>query len=173
MKQLFATAAIALALALAGCGSMDHKATSGLTSNKSVDINAAPSAVWNIVKDFDGLNKWHPAFSADVLQKGTNGQVGAVRAITLKDGPTFTEELTAYNDAKMMYSYKIIESPLPIDQYKSTMTVTPKGNGTMLTWVGNFITKAGSGKTDAETLGLIDGAYQAGLDNVKKMAEGK
>jgi mxaD protein len=171
MKQLFATAVIALSLA--GCSSMEHKAAPGLTTNKSVEINAAPSAVWNIVKDFDGLNKWHPAFSKDVITKGANGQVGSVRSLTLKDGPTFTEELTAYNDAKMMYSYKIVESPLPVDQYKSTMTVTPKGNGSVLNWVGNFITKAGSGKTDADAQGLIDGAYQAGLDNVKKMAEGK
>jgi Polyketide cyclase / dehydrase and lipid transport len=171
MKQLFATAFVALALA--GCSSMEHKSMAGLTSNKSVEINAAPAAVWNIVKGFDGLNKWHPAFSGDVLKSGANGQVGAVRAITLKDGPTFTEELTAYNDAKMMYSYKIIESPLPLDKYTSTMTVTPKGNGSVLTWVGNYITKAGSGKTDADSQGLIDGAYQAGLDNVKKMAEGK
>ena len=171
MKQLFATAFIALSLA--GCSSMDHKAMSGLTSNKSVEINAAPAAVWNIVKDFDALNKWHPAFSGDVLTKGANGQVGSVRSLTLKDGPTFTEELTAYNDAKMMFSYKIIESPLPVDKYTSTMTVTPKGNGSVITWVGNYITKAGSGKTDADSQGLIDGAYQAGLDNVKKMAEGK
>ena len=171
MKQLFATAFIALSLA--GCSSMEHKAMSGLTSNKSVEINAAPSAVWNIVKGFDGLNKWHPAFSGDVLTKGANGQVGSVRSLTLKDGPTFTEELTAYNDAKMMFSYKIIESPLPVDQYKSTLTVAPKGTGSVITWVGNYITKAGSGKTDADAQGLIDGAYQAGLDNVKKMAEGK
>lgn len=171
MKQLFTTAFVAFALV--GCGSMHHKAASGLTSNKSIEINAAPSAVWNIVKDFDGLNKWHPAFSGDVLTKGANGQVGSARALTLKDGPTFTEELTAYSDAKMMYSYKILVSPLPVDQYTSTMTVTPKGNGSVLNWVGNFITKAGSGKTDADSQGLIDGAYQAGLDNVKKMAEGK
>lgn len=171
MKQIFATAFIALSLA--GCSSMEHKAMSGLTSNKSVEINAAPTVVWDIVKGFDGLNRWHPAFSGDVLQKGANGQVGAVRAITLDGGPTFTEELTAYNDAKMTYSYKIIESPLPIDKYTSTMTVTPKGNGAVLNWVGNFITKAGSGKTDADSQGLIDGAYQAGLDNVKKMAERK
>ena len=171
MKQFFATAFIALSLA--GCSSMEHKAAPGLTTNKSVEINAAPSAVWNIVKDFDGLNKWHPAFSKDVITKGANGQVASVRAVTLKDGPTFTEKLTAYNDAKMMFSYKIIESPLPIDQYKSTMTVTPKGTGSVLTWLGNYITKAGSGKTDADSQGLADGFYQAGLDNVKKMAEGK
>ncbi len=171
MKQFFATAFIALSLA--GCSSMEHKAAPGLTTNKSVEINAAPSAVWNIVKDFDGLNKWHPAFSKDVITKGGNGQVGSVRAVTLKDGPTFTEEMTAYDDAKMMFSYKIIESSLPIDKYTSTMTVAANGNGSVLTWLGNYITKAGSGKTDADSQGLIDGAYQAGIDNVKKMAEGK
>lgn len=170
MKQLFATAFIAPALT--SCASMEKHAAHGLTSNKSIEVNAPPTAVWNIVKDFDGLNKWHPAFSNDVLQKGANGQVGAVRAITLKDGPTFTEELTAYNDANRTYSYKIVESPLPIDQYQSTMTVQPKGNGSLVKWSGNFITKAGSGKTDADAQGLIDGAYQAGLDNIKKMAEG-
>src|SRR5437867_2292641 len=84
-----------------------------------------PSAadVWNLVKRFDGLVNWHPAFSGSPLVKGRNDQVGAVRALTLKDGPTFTEELIALNEQGMAYTYDIVESPLPIDHYQASLTV--------------------------------------------------
>jgi hypothetical protein len=84
-----------------------------------IEINAGPVEVWNLVKRFDGLVNWHPAFSGSPLVKGKDDQVGAVRALTLKDGPTFTEELIAFNEQGMTYTYDIVESPLPIDHYQA------------------------------------------------------
>lgn len=179
MKKLLA---LCSALMLASCASMESSTSSPaaapaaaaggmITSTKYVEIKAAGSKVWNIVKDFDGLHKWHPAFSNDVLTKGGNGQVGAVRAITLKDGPTFTEELLAYSDENTNYKYKIIESPLPLDNYVSEMRVSPRGPVTMVTWTGTYMRKAGAKETEADIKNLIDGAYEAGLRNVKNMAE--
>lgn len=176
MKKLLA---LCSALLLASCASMESSqapapapASSGIiTSTKYVEIQAQGAKVWNIVKDFDGLHKWHPAFSNAVNTKGSNGQVGAVRAITLKDGPTFTEELLAYSDENFSYKYKIIESPLPLDNYVSEMRVSPRGHVTMVTWTGSYKRKAGAKETDADVKNLIDGAYEAGLRNVKNMAE--
>jgi mxaD protein len=144
-----------------------------------IEINAKPAAVWSIVKDFDGLQKWHPAIPSTPLVKGKNGQRGAVRALTIKDVPTFTEELVAYDDARMSLTYVIIESPLPLDKYQSSMTVYGNAaGGTTVSWVGTFTRKnprdkVGDGESDADAVKLISGAYQAGLQNVKKMAEGK
>ena len=179
MKKLLA---LCSALVLASCGTMESStpasapaaapAASGMiTSTKYVEIKTVGAKVWNIVKDFDGLHKWHPAFSNAVNTKGGNGQVGAVRALTLKDGPTFTEELLGYSDENTNFKYKIIESPLPIDNYVSEMRVSPRGPVTMVTWTGTYIRKAGAKETDADVKNLIDGVYEAGLRNVKNMAE--
>ncbi|MBS0420755.1 MAG: SRPBCC family protein [Proteobacteria bacterium] len=142
---------------------------------KSVNVTAPVDTVWNAVKDFDSLNKWHPGFAADEIQKGENNKVGAVRKLTVKDGPSFTEELLAFDDAKHTYKYRIIESPLPLRDYVSHITVTPGPNGgSHVTWVGNFKRKSTSdtppeGENDAAALELINSVYQGGLDNLKKM----
>ena len=144
-----------------------------------IEINAKPATVWNIVKDFDGVTNWAPALSATSLVKGKNGQRGAVRALTIKDGPTLTEELVAYDEARMSYTYVIIESPLPLDNYQSSMVVYGNSSGgTTVSWIGTFTRKnprdkVGEGESDADVVKSISGLYQASLQIVKKLAEGK
>src|SRR5205823_1062460 len=70
-----------------------------LRITESVEIKAPIDKVWEAVRDFDGLNKWHPGFASDELVSGGNGKVGAVRKLTIKDGPTFTEKLLAFDPA--------------------------------------------------------------------------
>jgi mxaD protein len=150
-----------------------------LVQAEMIEINAKPADVWNVVKDFDGLVNWLPAFSASPLVKGKNGQIGAVRALTLKDGPTFTEELLAYTDAGMSLTYSVIESPLPIDHYQSSMAIRPSASGgSIVSWIGTWKRKnprdnPPEAEGDAATLKLISGAYRLGLETVKKKVEGK
>jgi mxaD protein len=145
-----------------------------LKVTKSVTVAAPVEKTWNTVKDFDSLNKWHPGFSADVLQKGDNNKVGAVRKLTVKDGPSFTEELLAFDEAKHTYKYRIIESPLPLRDYVSHITVTPGPNGgSHVTWVGTFKRKSTSdnppeAENDAAALKLINSVYDGGLANLEK-----
>ncbi|HTS52466.1 MAG TPA: SRPBCC family protein [Burkholderiales bacterium] len=176
MKKIFAVLS-GLMLALPFCASADDREL--LVVGEMIEINAKPDVVWNIVKAFDGLVNWHPAFSSSPLVKGKNGHPGAVRALTIKDGPTFTEELLAYSDARMAYTYDIVESPLPLDHYQSSMSVKGNsGGGTTVAWIGTFTRKnprdnVAEAEGDDAMVKLIIGAYQAGLETVKKMAEGK
>jgi mxaD protein len=146
---------------------------------EAIEINAPPAEVWKFVKRFDGLKDWHPAFAKSDIIKGRDGHIGAVRALTVKDGPTFTEELLAFNDASMAYTYDIIESPLPLDRYQSTMTVKPNSSGgTTVTWIGTFVRKnprdnLPEGESDAGAVKFISGAYAGGLQNLKKVMESK
>src|SRR5205085_11733354 len=96
-----------------------------LRITESVEIKAPIDKVWEAVRDFDGLNKWHPGFASDELVSGGNGKVGAVRKLTIKDGPTFTEKLLAYDAVHHYYRYKILESPLLFTVYASPIYVTP------------------------------------------------
>ncbi len=145
---------------------------------KSVDIGAPVDKVWDAIKDFDSLNKWHPGFSSDQIVKGENNKVGAVRKLTVKDGPSFTEELLAFDAAAHSYRYRIIESPLPLRDYVSRISVKPNAKGgSHVTWTGSFKRKSTSdtppeAENDDAALKLINSVYDGGLANLKKMLGG-
>jgi mxaD protein len=172
------TPLIALVLAatsVSGAAWADPPATLRVT--QSVEIKAPLDKVWATVKDFDSLNKWHPGFSADELVSGTNNQPGAERKLTIKDGPSFTERLLAFDDAHHMFRYMIVDSPLPITHYRSSVSVQPGAAGmTKVTWRGTFKRKNPSdtppeAESDAGAIKLVTGVYRGGLDNLKKMLE--
>ena len=146
---------------------------------ESVEINASPAKVWNLVSRFGALQEWHPAFPSTPIIQGKEGQVGAVREVTVKNGPKFTEQLLALNNPEMAFTYGIVQSPLPIENYRSTMTVRPDANGgAMVVWVGNFVRKNPAAnppeaESDAGTVKFISDAYAGGLQNLKKMMESK
>jgi mxaD protein len=173
--------AIAIPIAMLACG-FGWAATSGapqLHTSKTVSINAAADKVWSTVKDFNGLNTWHPAVEKDEIVEGKNNTVGAVRLLTLKGGGTIKEKLLAYNPASHSFSYSIVEGVLPVSSYKSSFTVTSTGNGqSSVTWSGRFKRKnVGDNPADTENdktaVDTINGVYQSGLDNLKKMLEAK
>jgi mxaD protein len=150
-----------------------------LRVEESVDIKAPLDKVWAASKDFDSLNKWHPGFSQDVLTKGKNNTAGAIRKLTIKDGPSFTEELLDFSESVHSYQYRIIESPLPINGYVATFTVKPgkKPDTTTVTWSAKFTRKnpaenPPAGETDDDAQKLITGVFQSGLANLKKISEG-
>jgi carbon monoxide dehydrogenase subunit G len=148
-----------------------------LSVTESIEIKAPLAKVWSLSKDYDSLNKWHPGFAKDVLTKGPNNTVGTVRALTIKDGPTFTEELQAFDESAHSYQYRIIESPLPLQNYVATFNVKPgKDGGTLVTWSAKFTRKNPAdqppeGETDEAAVKLITGVFQSGLANLKKLAE--
>jgi mxaD protein len=153
-------------------------APSTLKVTKQLTLPVAPAAAWDQIKNFDGLHTWHPGFSGAEIVKGSNNQPGAVRKLTLKGGPSFTEELLSYDGTKHTMRYRIIESPLPIDDYVSTIEVKSGGKkGTsVVSWEGTFKRKNLTPKpdeTDEAVTKLISGVYDAGLDNLKKKVEAK
>lgn len=149
------------------------QAAKDLVAQESVVIEASPAAVWELVKHFDALPKWHPGFKDDVIKSGEPGTKGAVRTLTLQTGESFDEELLAYDEQNKTFRYRIVgDSPLPLTDYVSSMFVTKGKKGmTKVVWQGKFKNKPGSGKTDKEVVDLIKGVYRAGLDNLKKLAE--
>lgn len=175
MKTSLAVVALS---AMAACGSALADPPKPLNVTETIEIKAPVEKVWATIKDYDGLNKWHPGFAKDEIVKGTNNTPGAVRALTIKDGPTFTEELLAFSEKNHSYKYKIIESPLPLQDYVSTISLKEGKDGTtVVTWVGNFKRKNPAdnppeAESDTGAVNLIKGVYQGGLKNLKTMLEG-
>jgi mxaD protein len=144
-----------------------------LNSHQSVEIKASIWRVWDAVKDFDGLHKWHPMFADDVLKSGANDEVGSVRTLTVKEGPSFDEELLSFDALEKKFSYRVIDpAPLPLADYVSTFEVVESRRGyTTILWRSSFRNNSDGKMKDDEVIGFIDGAYRAGLDNLKAMFE--
>lgn len=133
-------------------------------AGKSIEVKAAPSAVWKTIGDFCGIGQWHPAVEkCEMSMKGSKH----MRTLSLKGGGTIVEEELSRDDAKMTYSYAIVESPLPVENYKSTIMVAKDGEGSKVSWTGTFKAK---GADDAKAQSVIDGIYEAGLKGIAKKA---
>jgi hypothetical protein len=48
------------------------------------------------------------------------------------------EEETWRDEAGMMMSYKVIEAPMPFEDYVSSISVAAKGAGCRVDWTGDF-----------------------------------
>jgi Polyketide cyclase / dehydrase and lipid transport len=130
--------------------------------SKTINAPAAPDAVWAKIGDFCGIGKWHPAVEkCEMAEKD-----GATwRTLSLKGGGSIVEKQLARDDANMSYSYAITESPLPVANYQSTISVTPNGAGSTIIWVGKFDAK---GASDEEAAKVMSGIYEAGLAELAK-----
>jgi len=144
-----------------------------LNSHQSVDIRASIWTVWDAVKDFDGVPKWHPMFSDDVIKSGANDEIGSVRTLTVKDGPSFDEELLSFDALERKFSYRVIDpAPVPVSDYVSTFQVVEGKRGyTTILWRSSYRNNSDGKMKDEEVIAFIDGAYRAGLDNLKDMLE--
>jgi Polyketide cyclase / dehydrase and lipid transport len=147
--------AAAMVLGTSGAHALEAKVETPLT----VD---APSA-WAAVGDFCGISKWHPAVTKCEL---TEKDGKTFRTLTLKDGAKLLEQLIAFDKAGMSYTYAIVDGPLPVANYQSTLSVKSAGNSSMLSWTGTFDAK---GAADAEAVKTITGIYQAGAGELAKL----
>lgn len=173
MKKLFAIIAVALLpLTAAAHGPAPQKV------EKEVVIKAEPAKVWAIVKDFGNMQKWHPAVASDKMETKDGA---TFRLLTLQDGGTIYEKLKSSDDADMKLKYEIIEGVLPVTDYNATMTVKagPGAGETTVVWMARFYRKyrlnppIPAGEDDESALKAVNGVFDAGLANLKKVAEGK
>ncbi len=125
------------------------------TITSSVTVDADASAVWQVIGDFCDIDDWHPGIVSCALE----ARDGAVhRQLMLGDGAPVLEQLVSATSGES-YTYKIIEAPLPITDYVSTVAISGE-NPTTITWAGTF-------KSDvADMEGAIQGLYDGGLGAV-------
>lgn len=136
-----------------------------LSLKERVELAAPPEKVWELIKDFDGWQNWHPAIASTEITSGKGNAHGTVRVLTTKDGAKITERLEHYQPKNFLYTYRIMDSPLPITDYVSTIQVKAAKDGSVVTWSSRF--KAKEGTEDAEATKTMRGIYRAGLDNLK------
>ena len=123
----------------------------------------SPDEVWKLIGKFNALPDWHPAIQSSKLEDG-----GRLRRLSLLGGGEVVERLETIDEKDRLYRYSIVSGPLPVANYTATLRVRDDGKGQALVeWSSEFDPAKGAPETDA--VNAIQGVYQMGLDNLKKM----
>jgi Polyketide cyclase / dehydrase and lipid transport len=107
----------------------------------STVIDAAAADVWRVVRDFNGLPSWTPFAAESRIEQGQSAdQVGCIRNFRLRDGSVIRERLLALSDYDLSMSYAILESPMPVEDYVASLSLTPitDGNRAFAEWQAEF-----------------------------------
>ena len=136
-------------------------------ASMTATINAPADAVWRNISDFNGAGKYIDLITNSTME---GSGVGAVRTLTLQDGGRIVERLESLDESARVLRYSIVDSPLPIDEYVSTIEVRDLGgNRCELAWSSVFQPK---GASEAEGRQIIEGIYSVGIDGLKKLHGG-
>jgi hypothetical protein len=130
-------------------------------ASATIDIPAAPDRVWQLIGGFGSLPDWLPSIPKCELREG-----GRVRRFTTVRGDFVVERLEAFDNAARSYTYTILEAPLPVTGYRSTLRVREVNGGTAsrVEWLGEFTP---SGVSDQEAARQFQGFYE---DSLKALA---
>jgi Polyketide cyclase / dehydrase and lipid transport len=135
----------------------------------STVIDAAAADVWRVVRDFNGLPSWAPFAVESRIEQGQSAdQVGCIRNFRLRDGGVIRERLLALSDYDLSLSYAILESPMPVEDYVSSLSLTPitDGNRTFAEWQAEF--ECPPEREAALVQQIATNVFQAGLTALKQ-----
>jgi hypothetical protein len=132
-------------------------------------LDAPADAVWQHVRDFNGLPAWHPAITESRIEAGLpSDRVGCVRNFRTRDGGVIREQLLTLSDFEYECTYSILESPMGVDNYIATLKLTPitDGNRTFVEWSAEFDCAPSRERELTQLIG--QGVFQGGFDALKQ-----
>ena len=135
---------------------------------KSTILEAPIDAAWEILRDFNGHDSWHPAVRDSAVERNLpSDKVGCVRRFHLTDGSELREQLLTLSDLETTYSYCLLDTPVPLFNYVAHVRLMPvtDGNRTFWEWESRFDTRDGEQDAMAKLVG--EGIYEAGFAAIK------
>ena len=136
---------------------------------KSTIIDAPVDRVWEMLRDFNGHDRWHPAVATSAIERGQpSDKVGCVRRFRLKDGAELREQLLTLSDLEQIFSYCLLDTPVPLFNYVAHVRLLPvtDGDRTFWSWESRFDTRAGE---EAQMTEMVsEQIYQAGFDAIRQ-----
>jgi len=131
--------------------------------NMQTELDVPAQQVWDLIGSFNALPDWHPAVESSELEKG-----GQIRKLRLAGGGTIVEKLETISDNERVYTYSIVDSPLPVSDYMASISVRQDddGDGTIVEWSSSF---QAQGASENEAVRAIEEIYEAGFNNLKRI----
>ena len=134
---------------------------------KSTILDAPVDQVWEILRDFNGHDRWHPAVDESQIERGqASDKIGCVRRFRLTDGSELRERLLTLSDLELIFSYCLLETPVPLFNYVAhvRLAAVTDGDRTFWQWESRFDTRQGEEEAMAGLVG--EQIYQAGFDAI-------
>jgi carbon monoxide dehydrogenase subunit G len=133
-----------------------------VTVKVSERIEASADRVWELFRDFEGIQRFTSGF--EKVEMSGSG-IGAVRTITLPGGAALQERLEAFDDRGRKLQYAIVGGPIPVANYLATIEVKDEGKACRIDWSSQLEPK---GISEEQARNLIEGVYKGGIAGVKK-----
>ena len=155
-----------LVFVLIGIGLLKGSWADTLMVEEKIVLNVSSKAVWALVGGFKAIDRWHPDITDSTLI-GTGKDEGDIRILTLDNNDTIVERLDFYYENSMTLQYRILESPLPIENYTATITVINKDEDMAeVVWKSSFDAVSIS---EDEVKQIIRGIYLAGFQSLNNI----
>jgi mxaD protein len=124
------------------------------TARAEIDINRPADEVWAVVGDFGGIGDWMPGIESCHVD-------GDDRVLKM-GGMEIIERLERRDDEEREIVYGIVGG-VPVINHKATITVTPDGKNSHVTWDVDV---------DDEMLDMMHQVYQQSLQALKDHLSG-
>ena len=132
-------------------------------------IPAPVATVWDRIRDFNGLPKWHPRIRESRIENAEpSDRVGCIRNFQLQNGDTIREQLLGLSDYDLFCTYAILDSPMPLSDYVATLRLTPvtDGDRCFIEWSADFQCAV---ENETELVNNIgSNVFQGGFDALKR-----
>ena len=117
---------------------------------KSTIIDAPTDRVWEVLRDFNGHDQWHPAVATSAIERGqSSDKIGCVRRFKLADGSELREQLLALSDLEQSFSYCLLDTPIPMFNYVAHVRLLPSPTATAPSGTGNVASRRDPRKSSA------------------------
>ena len=135
---------------------------------KSTVIDAPIDEVWQLLRDFNGHDRWHPAVAVSrIEERRGSDEIGCVRDFALKQGGAIREQLLSLSDRDHSFTYCILDAPIPLEGYVAAVRLKPvtDGNRTFWHWQSEFRTPP---EREAELTRMVgEDIYEGGFNAIK------
>lgn len=126
---------------------------------KTKQFDKSADEIWALIGDFHGIHKWVPGVEPSEAIDG-----GKRRKMAM--GPGHIIE-SLVDEGERSYTYAIDEGPLPVANYKSTLSVKEAGEGkSVVEWHGTF--DAAEGTPEENAVAVVEMVYDGGLAGLEK-----
>ncbi|HSH43696.1 MAG TPA: SRPBCC family protein [Arenicellales bacterium] len=139
---------------------------------RSTVIDAPVSAVWEVLRDFNGHDRWHPAVAASTLEEASRtDEIGAVRHFRLTTGERLREKLLSLSDRQHRFRYAIVDSEIPLHDYVAEVQLKPVTDGERTFWSWSSKFNAPPGREEELASLVARNVYEAGFEALRSRVE--
>jgi hypothetical protein len=136
---------------------------------RSTILDAPVDAAWELLRDFNGHDRWHPIVATSAIERGLpSDRIGCVRRFVLRDGSELREQLRGLSDLEQTFTYCLLDTPIPLFNYVAHVRLLPvtDGDRTFWHWESRFDTPPGEEAALAQMVG--ENVYAAGFEAVRR-----